>query len=92
MATCTGNAPVEVTKWAGAVVSAHDQVRDKPNPIGGCAWSPLGHVLVSYSTEVHVWARNKPGAIEEIRYQNDDAADIVIGGAGGAADGAVLWT
>jgi hypothetical protein len=72
------------------VTSAHDQVREKPNPISGLAWSPLGHVLATFSLEVNIWTRNKPGAVEEIRYQNEDAADVIIGAAGGA-DSLLAW-
>jgi polyadenylation factor subunit 2 len=89
-ATNGTNTTAEVSKWAGAVTSAHDQVREKPNPISGLAWSPLGHVLATFSLEVNIWTRNKPGAVEEIRYQNEDAADVIIGAAGGA-DSLLAW-
>lgn len=92
-----GNQVPSVTKMAAAVTSAHDQQRDTPNAIAGCAWSPLGHVLATFAGELNIWARNKPGAVEEVRYQNDDAADVVIaaatGGDAGAAEGdSALWS
>lgn len=68
----------DVTKWSAAVHRAHDQVRDKPNSITCLAWSPLGHILATAAGEVNIWARNKPGAVEEIRYETEDAADIVV--------------
>jgi hypothetical protein len=81
----------EIGKFSAAVQDAHDRFRDQPNKIGCLAWSPTGHVLASAAAEVHIWTRNKPGAIEEARFEGTGAgnvdegatAPVVAGGAMG---------
>jgi WD40 repeat protein len=74
----TATNATEVTRFAASVESAHDQVRDKPNGIACVRWSPVGHMLASCASEVNFWTRNKPGAVEEIRYENEEVSDVVM--------------
>lgn len=78
---------IQVSKWAAAVHAAHDRFRDEPNGINCIAWSPLGHILASGAGEVNLWTRNKPGAMEEERFTNEDAADIVMPSMSGGVAG-----
>ncbi|KAG8340559.1 WD domain [Trypanosoma vivax] len=59
------------------VENAHDRFRDLANPVNAVAWSPLGNVLASCSTEVKYWHRNIPGALEEKeRGEEEDVFDL----------------
>lgn len=62
---------------AALVESAHDRFRDVANPINAIAWSPLGNLLASCSSEVKYWHRNIPGAMEEKeRGEEDDVFEM----------------
>lgn len=56
---------LEAIKDVATIEAAHDKFRDKPNPVLGLAWCPLGNLLASCGSEVKYWSRNKPGALEE---------------------------
>ena len=61
----------EVSKYAAGIEAAHEKWRDTANPVHCLAWSPMGgHVLATGSAELHIWTRNKPGAIEEMRFES----------------------
>ena len=52
----------EVRRAAALLQSAHDG-----EPVTDVKWSPIGHLLATGASDVRLWTRNKPGAMEEIR-------------------------
>mgnify|MGYP001568428231 CR=1 FL=1 len=85
------NGTFEVGKWTAVIKDAHDRgLRDEPNGVSCVAWSPMGHVMATSATEVNFWTRNKPGALEEIRYDaSEEAATGAVGGYGAGGRGYV---
>eukprot|EP00388_Colpodella_angusta_P016541 GDKJ01040959.1.p1 GENE.GDKJ01040959.1~~GDKJ01040959.1.p1 ORF type:complete len:147 (-),score=0.73 GDKJ01040959.1:29-469(-) len=67
----------EVIEPAASIPAAHDKLHDNPKPVTTLAWSPMGHLLASASTEIKYWHRNKPGAEEE-RTRGDAEADEAL--------------
>lgn len=76
----------EVSRFAAGIDMAHDKHRNEPNSVQCLGWNPLGHILASASGEVHIWTRNRPGAMEELRFDADEAAAVAGGGAGGEGE------
>lgn len=60
----------EVSKFAAGIDAAHEKWKNEANPVLSLAWSPMGgHVLATGGAELHIWTRNRPGAIEEMRFE-----------------------